>query len=245
MGLTRLPEKIWDRSEYVGEGDALLSPDGTEVVVPIYQPFRPGPVYKPCKSCAAGIEMYSVTTGVTTKWLLAKGDKNVFTPVNWPGYGHEVLLAGGPGYHDRLLDVARPGGSLLASSRPIPAPGDGTLTRTIRQGFIGYGGDALLLPGDQAILRSYARISAGRSGRSTETARILETSATTGRLLRMITLSARVPSNAGIGCIAESVGPTQLHVLMFCLNRFGRLDGNKFTPLPGPSKLVSGLAAAW
>jgi len=43
-----------------------------------------------------------------------------------------------------------------------------------------------------------------------------------------------------------SVGPAGVHVLMWCNNGFGRLDGAHFAPLPGPSKNLEGaLTAAW
>jgi hypothetical protein len=62
----------------------------------------------------------------------------------------------------------------------------------------------------------------------------------------LATFSARVPSDAGIGCIPVSLGPSGVQALMWCNNDFGRLDGTHFTPLPGPSKILDGdLAAAW
>lgn len=63
--------------------------------------------------------------------------------------------------------------------------------------------------------------------------------------LRVITLSAKVPSDAGIGCLAQSFGPTQVDVLMSCNNGFGRLDGSHFTPLPSPSEDYILGGAAW
>jgi hypothetical protein len=238
LELTQLP-KIPELDELNG---AVLSPDGTEVVVPI------GPAYS-CKSCAHGIAMYSVTTDLTRKWLLPSGNEDVWSPVNWSDDGHEVFLSGGLGHGYRLLDVAEPAGSLLASSRPIHGPNP-LPAKMLRQGWVTYGADSWLMPGAKTLFTAYSRLSTARHGgsrESIETARILETSASTGRLVRVLaTFSAPVASDAGIGCIPVSLGPSGVHMLMWCNNGFGRLDGKRFTPLPGPSKILDGdLAAAW
>ena len=238
LGLTRLP-KIPGLDDLFG---TVLSPDGTEDVVPI------GPPYS-CKSCAHGIAMFSVTTGVTRKWLLPSGDEIAWGPVDWPDNGHEVFLSGGLGRGFRLLDVAGPAGNLLASSRSIHGPNPLPI-QILRQGWVIYGGDSWLMPGDKTLFTAYARLSTARHGGSTETietARILETSASTGRLVRVLTtFSAQVPSDAGLGCVPVSFGPSGVHVLMWCNNGFGRLDGTHFTSLPGPSKnLDTTEAAAW
>jgi len=236
LGLTRLP-KIPGLDELNG---AVLSPDGTEVVVPIGPPLR-------CKSCAHGIALYSVTTGMTTKWLLPSGDEDVWFPMIWPGHGHEVFLSGGFGTY-RLLDVARPAGSLFGTSRRIHKP------NLLPAKILGRGGPIFeswswLMPGGKALFTAYARLSTARHGgskQSIETARILETSASTGRLVRVLaTFSARVPSRT-LGCAPVSFGPSGVHVLMWCNNAFGRLDGRHFTPLAGPSNYHgTTLTAAW
>jgi hypothetical protein len=78
------------------------------------------------------------------------------------------------------------------------------------------------------------------------TGRIVQTSASTGRSRRVLNVLSRVPYHGGWSCYPESPGPSQVHVLVWCLNRFGRLDGSHFTPLPGPSKdLGVILGAAW
>jgi hypothetical protein len=55
-----------------------------------------------------------------------------------------------------------------------------------------------------------------------------------------------LPYYSGWGCYAESLGPSGVHALIWCLNSFGRLDGSHFTPLPGASKdLEVAIGAAW
>ncbi len=87
---------------------------------------------------------------------------------------------------------------------------------------------------------------------------IVELSARTGRLLRVLhtaTVYRATPGNSGTvgqldqNCNVLSLGPTGVHVLVACF-AFGRLDGTRFTPLPGfPSPSSSGIsgqqAAAW
>ncbi len=239
LRLTRLPKSFWNLAGIYAAafGTGALSPDGTQVMAPFGRPYS-------CKSCAHGVAMLSVTTGVTRKWLLPSGDEDVWGPVSWPGSGHEVLLTGGLGLGYRLLDVARPGDSLLASARKIHAS---TLSaRVAKQGWMAYGGGSRLLPGDKTLVTAYDRLSAGRHGKSTETALIRETSASTGRLVGEITFSERLASNAGMGCYLESFGPSGMHVLIWFADGFGRLDGSHFTPLPGPSKdLDPTEGAAW
>jgi len=238
-GVTRLPD-IPAIDDLQG---VVLSPDGTQVVVAIGPPYQ-------CKSCAHGIAVYSVTTGVTRKWLMPSGNDVSFSPVNWPDKnGHEVFLSGGLGYGYRLLDVSGPGGSLLASSRPVHQPGP-LPSEMRREGWVTYGSDSWLMPGDKTVFTAYARLFTVHRAGSTESieqAAILETSASTGRLVRVLaTFSARVPPNAGIGCLPVSLGPAGVHALVWFANGFGRLDGTRFTPLPAPSKnLDPTLAAAW
>ena len=238
LGLTRLPG-IAGLNTLAAP---VLSPDGTEVVAAV------GPL-DACKSCEHGVVMVSVATGATTKWLLPAGNEAVWSPVNWPANGHEVLLSGGLGNGFRTLNAGGPAGRLLAASRVIHAP-DPLPAPVLRQGWVAYGGDSWLMPGGTTLLTAYARISTaghGRSAHSVESARILQTSGSTGRLVRVLaSFSVPVPANAGIGCLPVSLGPTGVHVLMWCVNGFGRLDGTRFTPLPGPSKdLAATLAAAW
>jgi hypothetical protein len=83
-------------------------------------------------------------------------------------------------------------------------------------------------------------------------AKVIELSARTGQLLRVLYTSTGGGSNgtAGpAGCEVLSLAPSGIHVLVSCL-AFGRVDGGRFTPLPGfPSASSSGIsaqqAAAW
>jgi hypothetical protein len=235
LHLNRLPKTIWDLGIYgSATGSDVLSPDGTEVLMTIGPPGL-------CNSCAHGVAMISVTTGVIRKWLLPRGDETAWIPVNWPGNGQGVLLSELDGY--RLLDVARPGDSLLASSRPLSRP-------IIPRDSVTQGGEALLLPDQKTLLAGYVAVRSlppsANPAAVHATGRIVETSASTGRSRRVLYRLSRVPYQGGWACYPESSGPSQVHVLVWCLNRFGRLDGSHFTPLPGASKdLELNLGAAW
>jgi hypothetical protein len=74
-------------------------------------------------------------------------------------------------------------------------------------------------------------------------AKIVELSARTGQLLRVLhTVTKRdvMPGPDGVDnaialdgdCRVMALGPTGVHALIECFG-FGRLDGGRFTPLPG------------
>jgi hypothetical protein len=171
---------------------------------------------------------------VTRKWLLPKGDENDFTPVNWPGFGHDLLVTGNDEFDVRVLDVARPGRSLLADSSLIRVP----------KAPHGWWVNFLfrLLPDEKTLLAGYVTW----PGKTT-TARIVEISASTGRVRRVLHVFAHVPNPSGGMplCYAESLGPSEVRALLWCINRFGRLDGSHFSPLPGAPKYITDYQAAW
>ena len=74
---------------------------------------------------------------------------------------------------------------------------------------------------------------------------VIELSARTGQLLRVLYTAKSGRS----GCDVLSLSPSGIHVLVSC-PALGRIDGDRFTPLPGfPSSSSSGIsgqqAAAW
>jgi hypothetical protein len=220
-GLTQLPRKI-DGPQF-----AELSPDGTELALPIEATGS-------CtRSCASGITVVSLGTGATRTWV-ARAPFVVGTfPVNWLSTGSEVsfIYKG-----NRLLNVAGPGGSLLANSRPIASPA----------GQPGWPTQSwLVTPDGNAVIAGSVLQTRGKHG--VTTGRVAEFSARTGRLIRVLyTATASTPSAGHYPqCTLESIGPTGLHLLIQCIN-FGRLDGSHFTALPGPpAHPFLGVQAAW
>ncbi|HEY7016693.1 MAG TPA: hypothetical protein VH480_28225 [Streptosporangiaceae bacterium] len=193
------------------------------------------------QSCGAhgcqysGIRVIDLATGAARTWTTrAPG-----APWNlsWAGPGQVMFLwesgvkspprAQRNGY--RVLNVTGPGGRLLPA-RPVvsPAPmADGSIPR------------ALLTPDGTAVITSTAQNIRGRDGRTTVVARIVELSASTGRLIRVLHVARertipglRSAGSLGDACSVVALGPSGGHALVQCFG-FGRLDGGRFTPLPG------------
>ena len=243
--LTHLPK--WISSSQV----AQLSPAGTELAVPIL-PSSIASCTKP-SPCTSGLAVVSLATGHTRTWLSRASVPLAGSVLSWPSSGREVLV----GYlglgcahekfgcHYRLLNVAGPGGSLLANARRIAFPAANP----------GWGGIDLqypLTPDGNAVITG--TISYPHDVKHGVTAgHVAEFSVSTGQLLRLLyTTHAAAPGTPE--CIVDSVGPTGLHALIQCIafNRhgtvhggFGRLDGNHFTALPGPSSPYEDVQAAW
>jgi hypothetical protein len=225
--LVRFPQKIF-KDNWGG----MLSPDGADIVQAVEScPHAGNPV-----GCDFGVTMKSATTGATEKtWLMPKGAQAVVLPVNWPT-GHDLFIAVGDGY--RLLDVAGPAGSVLASSRPVRAV-------PVPHGWVGEG--EVLLPGDKLLLIPYAQMSSPSDGKRLAAVRIDVTpvSSGAGRVLYAAITPVKASTFVAF-CTPLSLGPEQIHVLLACPGGFGRLDGSRFTPLPGLSTAVPlRTAAAW
>ena len=117
---------------------------------------------------------------------------------------------------------------------------------------------ALVTPdGNLVITSTVQNISHFFGLRHTVVSQIVELSARTGQLVRIlhtVTQSGVASGANGVGvadqsCNVLSLGPAGVHVLVACPG-FGRLDGRRFTALPGfPSSSSSGIsgqqAAAW
>ena len=175
--------------------------------------------------------MVSLATGATRTWLARSPVLMPTFVVNWPGTGHQVFFSYDGRY--RLLDVAGPGGSLLANSRPIASP-------VIVHGWASD--SPMLTPDGKAVIWSQT---GGRDFGSAD--RIAEFSAHTGRLLRVLyTVTSHVSSTGVLqGCFLDSLAPTGLHLLIECIH-FGRLDGSHFTALAGdPPAGHQSVPAAW
>ncbi len=197
----------------------LLSPDGTQLAVVAYACTR--------HYCRNGIRLISLATGAHRTWL-TRGDQWWTTPLSWTSSGQVFFFhrsREASGY--RLLDTTGNGGELLADSSPVASPRD----QRGWQGGWQASGLVILTPDGRAVLTSDFRTAAGGKGRTT--ARIVELSPRTGRLVRVLHVATE-PDSAGFlaGCYAASVAPTGVHALIQC-GTFGRLDGSHFAPLPG------------
>lgn len=181
--------------------------------------------------CQSGIRVVTIKTGEVRTWTTRKTGLPPGTPYNlsWAGNTRVVFLWQGQGY--RLLNVTGPGGNLLAASKRIASP---PATR--------LNGDpmALVTANGRTVITS-----AVSSGTGTVKAGIFELNAATGKLLRVLRTVTGSASTLDEGCSVVSLAPSGLHLLIAC-PYFGRLDGSKFTRLPGfPSPSRSGISQQW
>jgi hypothetical protein len=110
-----------------------------------------------------------------------------------------------------------------------------------------------------SVVTSTVRLLAGGHGTDTVVAKIVELSARTGKLVRVLSTVTRhgvkPGNNAGETgdfeqtCNVIPLGPAGINVLASCYS-FGKVDGSGFTPMAGfPSPSSSGIsgqsAAAW
>jgi hypothetical protein len=184
----------------------------------------------PHDGCRSGIAVVSLATGASRKWLTPGLQSDTY-PMNWSGNGRELLVAHGNGY--RLLNVAGAGGSLLAYSVPIPSPAR-------QRGWSAVLGQAMLTPDGRSLISADFQAVPVRRGLPEARERILEFSARSGRLVRVLRVAG--PARILPFYPIQSLGPAGLNALVQCIG-LGRLDGSHFTPLPGG--LAGYLATAW
>jgi hypothetical protein len=149
----------------------------------------------------------------------------------------------------RLLNIAGEGRNLLAAmaiGSPAAEP-------------TGYVPEALVTLDGAVVITSTVRNDHQWYGRDTVVAQIVELAASSGKLLGVLYTSTQKFVSTGISgaglldqeCNVVSLGSSGVHVLVQCFGLgFGRLDGSRFTALPGfPSPASSGIsgqsAAAW
>jgi hypothetical protein len=232
--LKRLPINLPDTTET--DGSVALSPDGTRLAI--------GEV--PCQQgrCYTGLRVVTLATGAARTWTMpAQQGEAWLSFVSWAGDSTVAFLRG---QQYRLLNVTGQGGSLLAA-RTIasPPPPPGVLLEAL-----------VTANGSTVIGSTVTNISDGN--RVTVIARIIEISARTGKLLRVLsteTVRGATPGMQGSAepldaeCRVLSLAPDGTNVLASCFT-FGRVSDYGFTPLPGfPSPSTSGIsgqdASAW
>jgi hypothetical protein len=217
-----------------------LSPDGTRLALDVQDCNA--------KTCQySGIRVVTLATRASITWT-TQANGSPFN-VSWAGHDRVAFEwqsgARNPaqalrtGY--RLLSLTGAGRNLLAAQAigsPRPEPTQ-------------YMPAALVTPDGSVVVTSTVQNIPDGHGRYTVVAKIIELSARTGRLLRVLhtaTVYRATPGSSGTvgqldqNCNVLSLGPTGVHVLVACF-AFGRLDGSRFTPLPGfPSPSSSGIS---
>jgi hypothetical protein len=229
------PARLNFDSDGVPVTGAAVSPDGRMLALSLTREFPPG------DAPYGSVELIDVATGATRTWT------GQDAPGYWPGVpswaGDGTVIA--PWWHStnpatitgvRELDVARPGGRLLAARLvAFPAPVRGLES-------------AMIAPGGGDIFASSCRAGPRRD---TGTARIVELSAADGRLVRVLrTQTARFRTGADVqdairsACQVLSVAGDGGQVL-FQAFTLGRIGNGVFASLPGPSPGVVPVSAAW
>lgn len=195
-----------------------LSPDDRMLAMQEQQCHRGG-----CSS--TGIRVVTLATGAVRTWTTTKHGAPF--NVSWAGNMRVAFLWEGQGRQGyRLLDVAGNGGNLLASKRIASPPGT----------HAGGIPAALVTATGRTVITSIIS-----QGSGTVTAKIVELNAQTGKLLRVLSTVTGPASSLDTWSVL-SLAPSGLHLLVAC-PYFGRLDGSKFTRLPGfPSPSHSGMS---
>jgi hypothetical protein len=222
--------------------DQALSPDGRRLAMDVQD----------CNanSCRYdGIRVVTLATSAVSSWTTRANGFPL--NVSWAGNGQLAFewqsgARGAPpgqqtGY--RLLSLSGTGHDLLAA-QAIGSPAPESTQ---------YVPAALVTVGGSIVVTSTVQNMPG----GTVVAKIIELSARTGQLLRVLhTATVRNVSGGANGtgqldqeCNVLSLAPSGVHVLVACF-AFGRVDGSHFTPLPGfPSPSSSGIsgqqAGAW
>jgi hypothetical protein len=220
--------------------DVALSPDGRRLALDVQDCNT--------RTCEySGIRIVTLATGAVTTWTTRKNGSPF--NVSWAGnaqvaFEWQSSLPVPPadqqtGY--RLLSLAGAGRDLMAS-QPIGSP---------RPEPTHYLPAALVTADGSVVFTSTVQNIPAGHGRYTVVAKVIELSARTGRLLRVLRTvtvhNATGGQNGTTGqldqdCNVLSLAPAGSHVLVACF-AIGRLDGEQFTPLPGfPSPSSSGIS---
>jgi hypothetical protein len=232
---------------YLSVSDVALSPDGTRLAMDVQDCGT--------KSCRySGVRIVTLATGASTTWT-TRQNGSPFN-VSWAGNGRVAfewqsgvrIPPAGQQTGYRLLSLAGAGRNLM-TSEPIGSP---------RAEPTHYLPAALVTPDGSVVITSTVQNIPDGHGRYTVVAKVIELSARTGRLLRVlhtaIVRNATGGQNGTVGqldqnCNVLSLAPAGTHVLVACF-AIGRVDGYLFTALPGfPSPSSSGIsgqqAVAW
>ena len=235
--LSKLPVNIPGSLTVV---DQALSPDGRRLALAVQDCNT--------RSCRYdGIRVVTLATGAVSSWTTTANGFPL--NVSWVGNGQLAFewqsgaQVAPPGQQTgyRLLSLGGPGRALLAAraiGSPTPEPTH-------------YLPAALVTADGSIVVTSTVQNMPG----GTVVAKIIELSARTGQLLRVLhTATMAAGGSNGTGqldqdCNVLSLAPSGLHVLVACF-AFGRVDGSRFTPLPGfPGSSSSGIsgqqAGAW
>jgi hypothetical protein len=214
--VTRIPSVHTDDLNWL---QIALSPSGTELAIDItYSPGRKH-LDNP------GIEVLSLKTGATRMWVQHTGGRLFMGNIAWAPDGKQIAFQWGSGYG--LLDLA---GTPSGPRRlPVRGAGDVLFANSVYAASLN-------------LITTKAHLVTHPVGRATEVMQIVEMKSLAGGLRRVLyQYSAAYHGtrmNGGLGgelardCQVLAEAQRGVHALIAC-PQFGRLDGGKFTPLPG------------
>jgi hypothetical protein len=222
-GLQRLAVKGAEPGTYLA-----LSPDGSRIAF-ITQDCPGG--------CSQGVEVVPLARPSAARiWPLQEG---LVGMLSWADDSSQIIVSApqgvGNGYEApfRLLNVSGPTGNLLSESRPISLPS----AMSDGEGFLMYGEGVFLTSGGQIAVGATQQTNPGRH---TVTGKIVELSRGTGRLRVLYVGTEHYTSHEGVPvgkeadyCQVQSLAANGVQPLVLCFQRFGRIVGGRFTPLPG------------
>lgn len=209
-----------------------------------------------------GIRVITLATGAAVDW--AAPVPGAAWNLSWAGDDYLAFQWQDQSGRDdnRLLDVAgATGGNLLAAPQiappsTAPAPASTPTPRTGSPGPIvqyGYGMPALITEDGKVVITTAIQTAHGGNGPNTVTERIVELSAATGKLLKVLYTTTGLGVLAGPGgypgCSVVSLGPTGVQPLVACSpagGRFsfgslfvlGRVENGKLTVLPASATII-------
>lgn len=229
--LTQAPVKQFTYP--LGVTGIALSPDGTELAT---TREKVGPY-------GTALLVTSLTTGATRTWATsAPGGP---TQPNWIDHGTKIafswnppLTSGGQTAQVRVLNTADPGSDLMASKVIVTYSLAGF-------GSVGVLSTALVTPNGRAVIVSQQLDSSnqgvstvnGRTVWNVETFKIVELSARSGRVLRVL---REVRMRASKSCAVLSLGPVGVHPLVQCPQVGALTRSGTFTRLRGYPTLFLG-----
>jgi hypothetical protein len=238
--LSRLPLSV---PGYLSVTDVALSPDGRRLAMDVQH------CSAKTESCPyTGVRVVTIATGAASIWTTRASGASF--NVSWVGNNRVAfqwqsgVKAPPPGQQTgyRLLSLTGPGRNLLAA-RAIASPAAEPTY---------YVPAALVTADGSIVITSTVQNIPDGHGRYTVVGKVVELSASTGQLLRVLyTVTARnatggqngTAGQLDQGCNVLSLAPRGVHVLVACF-AFGRLDGSRFTALPGfPTPSSSGITA--
>jgi len=207
------------RTDDLSWGQIALSPNGAELAIGItYSP-------PPSHDDNPGIEVLSLKTGAKKTWVQHTGGRLFLNGIAWAPDGQQIAFQWGYGYG--LLDLA---GTPSGPGRlKVRGPGEVLFANSVHATSL-------------SLITTRDHLVTSKDGRRTEVMQVVELKSLSGGVARVLyqyttayhgdSLNGGPAGELASDCQVLSEAARGVHALIACPS-FGRLDGSKFTPLPG------------